>query len=116
MFGRKVKTEETEKPLDHGMVEYIGGHKAYPQSTYSEVYFYEDRIELQAYKLKIPFNQIKKVDSTREWKQHEDVHSLGIMGLLWKRNAVYTVIEYNDGVDDQTVVIDFRNNANYAQV
>ncbi len=25
------------------------------------------------------------------------------------------MIEYNDGVDDQTVVIDFGNNANYAQ-
>jgi hypothetical protein len=68
MFGRKVKPEGTEKPLEHGSVEYIGGHEACPQSTYSEIYFYEDRIELQAYKLKIPFNQIKNVDSTREWK------------------------------------------------
>jgi hypothetical protein len=115
MFGRKVKPEGTEKPLEHGSVEYIGGHEACPQSTYSEIYFYEDRIELQAYKLKIPFNQIKNVDSTREWKRHEDWAALGIVGLVWKKNAVYTIIEYNDGVDDQKVIIDFGNNANYAQ-
>ena len=72
-------------------------------------------MELQAYNLEIPFKQIKNVDSTREWKRHEDWASLGIAGLLWKKNAVYTIIEYNDGVDDQKVIIDFQKNANYAQ-
>jgi hypothetical protein len=44
--------------------------------------------------------------------------ALGIVGFVaWKRNAVYTIIEYDDGVDllTQKIVIDFRNNANYAQ-
>ena len=45
IFGHKINPEGEEIPTDHGQVEYIGGHKAYPKPTYSRIYFYEDRIE-----------------------------------------------------------------------
>jgi len=29
------------------------------------------------------------------------------MGALWKKKLLYTVIEYNDGTDEQTIILDF---------
>ena len=55
VFGHQIKPEGMEIPLDQGQVHYLGGHKAYPSHAYSQIYFYEDRFELQIYKLKIYF-------------------------------------------------------------
>jgi len=33
---------------------------------------------------------------------------LSIIGTMWKKKKVYTVIEYNDGLDSQTMVYDFE--------
>ena len=116
IFGCAVKPRGTEKPLDHDTIEYLGGHMAYPEQTYSEIYYYEDRMELSAYRIIIPFNQIKHIDNTRERKRHEDWIALGLVGLLWKKNVVYTIIEYNDeSGQSQKIVLDFGNKANYAQ-
>ena len=115
VFGHQIKPEGTEKPLDQGQVFYVGGHKAYPKSTYSQIYFYDDRMEIQVYKIKIYFKSIKNIDNSRERKRHEDWFTFGVFGLLWKKDAVYTLIEYDDGVDIQKIILDFDNNANYAQ-
>lgn len=32
---------------------------------------------------------------------------LGLIGVFWKKKCMYTVVQYNDGIDDQTVVLDF---------
>ena len=62
------------------------------------------------------YSKIKDVSNTSERKRHEDWLALGIVGFIaWKRDAIYTIIEYDDGVDIQKIVIDFKNNANYAQ-
>ena len=61
------------------------------------------------------FKSIKNIDNSRERKLHEDWAAIGVFGLLWKRNAVYTLIEYDDGVDTQKIILDFDSNANYAQ-
>jgi hypothetical protein len=37
------------------------------------------------------------------------------IGLFWKKKYRYTVIEYNDGIQDQTVILDFHKEANKAQ-
>jgi hypothetical protein len=37
------------------------------------------------------------------------------LGLLWKKKFIYTIITYFDGNDDQTIVLDFSNNLEYAQ-
>ena len=31
----------------------------------------------------------------------------GVVGLFWKKKYRYTVIEYNDGIQDQTVILIF---------
>lgn len=115
VFGHQIKPEGAEKPFDHGPVFYVGGHKAYPKSTHSQIYFYEDRFELLPYKLKIYYKSNKNIDNSRERKRHEDWSDLGLIGLLWKKDAVYTLIEYNDGIDIQKIILDFNKNANYAQ-
>jgi hypothetical protein len=48
-------------------------------------------------------------------KRHEDWLALGVLGLLWKKKFIYTIITYFDGNDDQTIVLDFSNNLEYAQ-
>jgi hypothetical protein len=40
---------------------------------------------------------------------------LSLVGLFWKKKYRYTVIEYNDGIQDQTVILDFHKEANKAQ-
>jgi len=64
MLGHQIKPEGPEKPLDQGEFHHLGGHKAYSSHPYSQIYFYEDRFELQPNKSKIYYNSIKKVENT----------------------------------------------------
>jgi hypothetical protein len=85
------------------------GHKAYPERNLTTVYFYEDRFVLEEPKIVVPYGKIKDISNSNERKRHEDWLALGIIGFVaWKRNAVYTIIEYDDGVDTQKIVIDFK--------
>ena len=34
---------------------------------------------------------------------------------LYKKNHIYSIIEYDDGLDTQKIVLDFEKGANYAQ-
>ena len=38
-----------------------------------------------------------------------------LTGLLWKKNYLYTVIDYNDKYSEQTIVLDFHRSAEKAQ-
>jgi hypothetical protein len=38
-----------------------------------------------------------------------------IVGLLWKRHHIVTVIKYNDANGEQTIALDFLGNTQYAQ-
>jgi hypothetical protein len=99
IFGHQIKPEGPEKPIDQGQVHYLGGHKAYPQPIYSQIYFYEDRIELQVYRLKIYFKSIKNVENVNEKKRDSEYLAAGlllppvVLGYLWKKNHIYSVIE-----------------------
>jgi hypothetical protein len=99
-----------EKPIDFGQVEYMGGHKMFPTKKLTTVYFYEDRFVLEEPKIVVPYGKIKDISNSTERKRHEDWASIGLFGLLWKKNAIYTLIEYDDGVDTQKIVIDFKKN------
>ena len=92
----------------------MGGHKAFPKPVYTNVHFFDDRIELECYGgIKIYYNQIKDISNSDEKRRHEDWVALGIIGLFWKTKHIYIIID--DGVDNQVMVIDFDNNVNYAQ-
>ena len=110
-----------EKPLDSGRVQYMGGHKAYPKPQWTEIFFYEDRFEFEAYGLKVYYNKIKDISNSKDRKRDTERLAAGLLfppaalAYLWKKDHIYTIIEYDDGVDIQKIVIDFENNANYAQ-
>ncbi len=110
-----------EKPLDSGRVQYMGGHKAYPKPQWTEIFFYEDRFEIDAYNISVSYSKIKDIGNSKEGKRDLERLTPGILlpplalWYLWKKDHIYTIIEYDDGVDIQKIVIDFENNANYAQ-
>jgi hypothetical protein len=45
--------------IDYGFVEYIGGHKAFPQPTLCEMFFYEDRFDIGA-GISVKYSKIKE--------------------------------------------------------
>jgi hypothetical protein len=40
---------------------------------------------------------------------------LAIVGALWKKNLIYTVIRFKDDFDDQMIIVDFDQNLDSAQ-
>ena len=38
-----------------------------------------------------------------------------VLAYLCKKNHIYTIIEYDDGVDTQKIVLDFEKGATYVQ-
>ena len=40
---------------------------------------------------------------------------LAIVGALWKKNHIYTIIRFRDYFDDQMIILDFDQNIDSAQ-
>ena len=95
-------------------VRYLGGHKAYPIPFLSEIYFYEDNFELETNHISIRYSKIKDITNSNEMKRDTERLAYGILLLplalayLWKKNHIYTIIEYDDGYDIQKIVLDFE--------
>jgi hypothetical protein len=120
VFGidrKKAESMMKEPPLESGEIEYMGGHKAYPSALKSEIHFYQDRFVILAYNITVPYASIKDISNSNEKKRDADHFILaGVIGYaIWKKNHIYTIIEYDDGTDVQRIVIDFYKNVNYAQ-
>jgi len=111
MFGRKK-----EKRLAKIDAKYISGHSLYAHEKGTDVSFYQDRMQFDNMNITIPYIAITQLGS------QEDRHITktrvlvtGVVGLFWKKKYRYTVIEYNDGIQIQTVILDFHKEANKAQ-
>ncbi len=111
MFGNKK-----EKRLAKIDAKYISGHSLYAHEKGTDVSFYQDRMRFDNMDITIPYSAITQLGS------QEDRHITktrvlvtGVVGLFWKKKYRYTVIEYNDGIQDQTVILDFHKEANKAQ-
>jgi hypothetical protein len=124
VFGedqKKVFQRMKDPPLDAGRVHYMGGHKAYPSPQWTEIYFYEDRFVLLNPNITVAFSKIKDIANSNEMKRDGGRLMLGLIALplalsyLWKKNHIYTIVQYDDGIDIQNIVIDFEKNVNYAQ-
>jgi hypothetical protein len=87
---------------------YMGGHKAFPKKTHTKVRIFGDSIEVTNPSLRIPYASMTNIENMDEHKISAlRVVLLGIIGILWKKRYLYTVIQYSDGTDDQTIVLDF---------
>jgi len=125
LFGRnkdknKDVTEEKEKPLYGDWVGYMGGHKAHPAPGNVQIFFYNDRMELGQKQEKpvliIPYSSIINIENMDDKKISADrVIMLGIIGALWKKRHIYTVIQYKDKIEDQKIVLDFEEYVDSAQ-
>ena len=104
-------------------IRYLGGHKAFPTPTDTKMHFYYDRVEIDNPKLVVPYRHMQNIENTNEKKISAlRVIVLGlifvplaIVGALWKKDHIYTIIRFRDYFDDQMIVLDFDQNINSAQ-
>lgn len=104
-------------------IRYLGGHKAFPTPTDTKMHFYYDRVEIDNPKLVVPYRHMQNIENTNEKKISAlRVIVLGlifvplaIVGALWKKDHIYTIIRFRDYFDDQMIVLDFDQNIDSAQ-
>lgn len=99
---------------------YVGGHKAYPKGGNSMMFVYSDRIDIGSNKEKtgisVPYSDIINIENMDENKiAAERVVMFGIIGALWKKRHIYTVIRYKEELDEQTIVLDLEDNIEILQ-
>jgi hypothetical protein len=120
--GERHRQHSLDDPLFYS-VKYLGGHKAFPTPSNTKIYFYYDRVEIDNPKVVIPYRQMQNIENTNEGKISAlRVIVLGlifvplaIVGALWKKNHIYTVIRFRDYFDDQMIVLDFDQDIDSAQ-
>lgn len=120
--GERHRHHSPENP-DFYYIKYLGGHKAFPTPTDTKMHFYQDRIEIDNPKLIIPYRFMQNIENTIEKKISAlrvivlglILVPLAIVGALWKKNHIYTIIRFRDYLDDQMIVLDFDENIDSAQ-
>ena len=97
---------------------YVGGHVEYPKSLNCRLNVFYDRIELENPNLVIPYSSMYKIENMDDKKISAlrvvglglISEALAIVGALWKKNHVYTVIHYKDQVDERIIILDLDEN------
>ncbi len=112
-FGFGKKHEKPEQKFD---IKYVGGHKAFPKGKDTEVLIFPDRLEIKA-GIIIPYSSITDIENMEDHRITKTRAFLTpfFLGLFWKKHYLYTVIDYNDGRDIQSIVLDFHRSAEEAQ-
>src|SRR5688500_10780594 len=95
-------------------VKYMGGHVEYPKPTHCRLILYEDRIEIQNPDLVVPFKSIISIENMDDAKiSAKRVVGLGlvfiplaIVGAMWKKNHIYTVIQFKDRNGTKAIILD----------
>lgn len=128
MFKHNQQREEEELAKGYEYVkktfsaEYMGGHMMYPNKTDAKVEIFAKHIDIKfgsirKHVITIPTVSITNIsieDEQRITKTRVLLTGL-VVGLLWKKNFRYTVIDYKEGNMNQSVVIDFHKSAEAAQ-
>lgn len=85
----------------------------FPNGKDTEALFFQDRLEIKNPGIIIPYSAITNLESMTDRRITKTrVLLTGVIaGLLWKRNYLYTVVEYDDGFQNQSVVVDFHRHA-----
>jgi hypothetical protein len=80
------------------------------------MYFYEDHIEIENPQLDIPYSTMTNIENADKDKVSLfRVAMFGVIGALWKKNHIYTIIQYRDEIDDHTIAVDFDGYIDEAQ-
>jgi hypothetical protein len=80
-------------------------------------------VEIDNPKLVVPYRHMQNIENTNERRISAlRVIVLGlifvplaIVGALWKKNHIYTVIRFRDYFDDQMIILDFDEDIDSAQ-
>ena len=120
--GERHRQHSLENPHFY-YIKYLGGHKAFPAPTCTKMHFYPDRVEIDNPQLIVPYKNMQNIENTNE-KKISALRAivlglifvpLAIIGALWKKNHIYTIIRFRDYFDDQMIVLDFDENIESAQ-
>jgi hypothetical protein len=115
-FSTARNQTDLEKPVEKVDAKYIGGHKAFPKSKDTSVLIFSDKIEVEKLGLSIPYKSMINIENSNAEKITKTrVVLLGIVGLLWKKKYLYTIVDYDDGIDKQSVVLDFHRDVDKVQ-
>ena len=89
-------------------VKYMGGHVEYPTSSDCRVYLYNDRMEIENPDLTINYQSMTNIENADEKRISTfRVVMFGIIGTLWKKKHLYTIIQYRESTDERIIVLDF---------
>jgi hypothetical protein len=123
MFN-KDHNQQKEEPECQYDVKYIGGHPAFPKSHDTKVLIFKDRLELEEPYIVIPYDTITNIENMDEKKiKALRVIALGliflplaIVGALWKKKSLYTVIQTHD-INNMEIalILDFHKKIEIAQ-
>ena len=93
---------------DYCDVKYMGGHTEYPKPSDCRIYFFNDRIEFKNPPLTIPYQSMTRVENGDE-KRISALREVlfGINGTPWKKNLLYTIIQYSESMGERTIIVDF---------
>ena len=90
-------------------------------STTSFVKYIFTMIGFRQNLISVQYSKIKNITNSNELKRDTERLAYGLLlpplalAYLWKKNHIYTIIEYDDGYDIQKIVLDFEKGASYAQ-
>lgn len=116
-FGFGKKDDGQEKPMVTFNAKYVGGHKAFPKSKDVKVLIYADRIKVTELNIDVLYSSVSNIENADESKiSAMRVVLLGVVGALWKKKHVYTVVQYTDPLNEkQTLIFDFEKDMDKAQ-
>ena len=114
-FG--IGKKDQEKPEHKFDIKYVGGHKAFPKGKDTDMLLFIDRLVINKPNLIIPYKSITNIENMEDKRITKTRAFLTpfFIGLFWKKNYLYTVIDYNDGRDNHTIVLDLHRAAEKAQ-
>jgi hypothetical protein len=95
----------------------MGGHKLYPKKKDTEIWVYPDRIFLKKLELDIPFTSMTNIENsdTERLTKTRMILVPFLLGFFWKKKYLYTVIDYNDGISEQSIVLDLHRGVEKVQ-
>lgn len=113
LFGRG-KQDKPDYKFDG---EYMGGHKLYPKKRDTKIWVYPDRIFLKKLELENPFTSMTNIENSDAERLTKTRMILVpfFLGFFWKKKYLYTVIDYNDGLNDQSIVLDLHRGVENVQ-
>lgn len=116
---------KTNQQLLKAPVKYIGGHSMNPtkKELNTTLEMRDTSIFIEKISLSIPYRDMENIENmSKERISKLRVIGLGliflplaIVGALWKKKKLYTVIEYNDKIQQQKIVLDFGKNVGKMQ-